>query len=391
MKARSIAQSQKATTPVFTPVHGGVLQRKCACGGSPGTDGECTECRKKHLQRMATQPDGLSTVPPIVHAVLRSPGQPLEASTRAFMESRFGHNFGKVRIHNDAQAAASARAVNARAYTVGRDVVFRAGQYSPQTHAGREILAHELAHVVQQRGMTSGTPMPTSVSVPGDVDEREADTAASAIAQGFGASMVTPGRAQARMSLQRQLGEDDTQVPPTTQAPAVTQAQTNSGADTGTDAQQDQPVTGEWNQELMTILLLSDANQCVGAATPSTLSLYSRCGSPHKPACVATRVQFTVAFYVDRANAPRPQPFQSPTVKARFELEQGKNSQVLYDKTDRNPKYAGPNLSLEPNFGLQFPVNVDTDSNLKINLEMNDPAGIDVSYRDTVKFVVLCM
>jgi hypothetical protein len=92
-------------------------------------------------------------VPSVVHETLQSRGQPLDPGSRAFMESRLGHDFSGVRIHTDAKAAESARAVHARAYTAGRDVVFGAGQYSPGTPTGRRLLAHELAHVVQQAGM----------------------------------------------------------------------------------------------------------------------------------------------------------------------------------------------------------------------------------------------
>ena len=123
---------------------------RCACGGSPGVDGECTSCRKKRLQRQPAGQAELVGVPPIVHEVLRTPGQPLEPATRAFMEPRFGHDFGAVRVHTDAQAAQSARSVNALAYTVGHDVVFDAGQYAPHTREGKSLMAHELTHVVQQ-------------------------------------------------------------------------------------------------------------------------------------------------------------------------------------------------------------------------------------------------
>jgi hypothetical protein len=87
--------------------------------------------------------------------VLRSPGQPLDAATRVFMEPRFGHNFSRVRVHTDARAAESARAVGAAAYTVGYDIVFGEGQFEPGTRNGRQLLAHELTHVVQQRGAHS--------------------------------------------------------------------------------------------------------------------------------------------------------------------------------------------------------------------------------------------
>lgn len=96
-------------------------------------------------------------VPPSVHDVLRSPGQPLDTAARAFMEPRFGYDFSQVRVHADAKGAQSARAVDAHAYTVGRDVVFGAGQYAPGTTPGRKLLAHELTHVVQQAARPHGS------------------------------------------------------------------------------------------------------------------------------------------------------------------------------------------------------------------------------------------
>src|SRR6266498_1033707 len=146
--------STKASPPApsFTPVRTNTLQRKCACGGTPGPDGECAACKAKRLglQRRAANQAEPATAPPIVHEVLRAPGRPLDTATRAFMEPRFGHDFSGVRVHTDARAAESARAVNALAYTVGRDVVFGTGQYAPGTGEGKGLLAHELTHVVQQ-------------------------------------------------------------------------------------------------------------------------------------------------------------------------------------------------------------------------------------------------
>ena len=79
-----------------------------------------------------------------------SRGRPLDPAVRVQLEPRFGHDFGHVRVHTDDDATASARALDARAYTVGADVAFGAGQYAPGSAAGRELIAHELAHVVQQ-------------------------------------------------------------------------------------------------------------------------------------------------------------------------------------------------------------------------------------------------
>jgi hypothetical protein len=116
--------------------------------------------------------------PPIVHEVLRSPGRPLDPVTRLGMEARLGHDFGRVRLHDDARAAASARVVGAVAYTVGHHVVFGARRYSPDTPDGRALLAHELAHTVQQSATPyDGGPIP--VGPVHDPAEREADEAAS--------------------------------------------------------------------------------------------------------------------------------------------------------------------------------------------------------------------
>jgi hypothetical protein len=89
-------------------------------------------------------------VPEQVVAVTRSSGQPLDAETRAFMEPRFGFDFGHVRIHADSESAEAARSINARAYTLGSDVVFGSGLFAPHASEGQRLLAHELAHVVQQ-------------------------------------------------------------------------------------------------------------------------------------------------------------------------------------------------------------------------------------------------
>jgi hypothetical protein len=92
-----------------------------------------------------------ASAPTIVNDVVRTPGRPLDAPTRATMEARLGHDFSRVRVHDDTRAAASAQAVGALAYTVGRDIVFGAGRYAPGTAEGARTLAHELVHVAQSR------------------------------------------------------------------------------------------------------------------------------------------------------------------------------------------------------------------------------------------------
>jgi hypothetical protein len=130
---------------------------------SPSCDGACPKCRAAQLgqtqEHIQTKPLHANQAPavgstPALNEVVPSPGHPLDAETRASMSLPFGHDFSRVRIHTDARAAESAQALNARAYTIGHDIVFGAGQYAPHTPAGQRLLAHELTHVLQQRAGT---------------------------------------------------------------------------------------------------------------------------------------------------------------------------------------------------------------------------------------------
>jgi hypothetical protein len=141
---------------------GRFVQRDCSCGGT------CEKCRTKEeasatapaefteestrlVQRqtetpatpVATESNGNDVIPP-------GSGEPLDEKTRDFTESRFGVDFKDVRVHTDSQAGVSAEALNANAYTSGRDIYFATGKYTPGTKEGQRLLAHELAHTVQQ-------------------------------------------------------------------------------------------------------------------------------------------------------------------------------------------------------------------------------------------------
>lgn len=176
------AKPDSAAAQPLKPAAFGGLRRKCACGGSGGSGGECPECNRKTLQRSAFD-RGAEMAPPIVHEVLRSPGQPLHGPTRSYFEPRFRHDFSKVRIHADARASESARSVNALAYTVGPRIAFAAGQYQPRSASGRKLLAHELTHVVQQHGhIHSDGPLP--IGPTGDRHERAAEAASATLDNG---------------------------------------------------------------------------------------------------------------------------------------------------------------------------------------------------------------
>jgi hypothetical protein len=191
--------------------YSGYMRNRAVASWLPKTAGllqrSCSDCPKKQklLQRRAVSQPEPASVPPIIHEVLRIPGQPLDAATRSYMESIFSHDFSRVRshsipqaasltigpandgyeqeaeraseeviqrspassakgsapgishdfsnvhVHTGSKAAESARAAGAHAYTVGQSIVFGEGRYAPKTAAGQRLLAHELAHVVQQQ------------------------------------------------------------------------------------------------------------------------------------------------------------------------------------------------------------------------------------------------
>jgi len=120
-------------------------------------------------------------VPESVHQVLESPGQPLDAQTRGLLEPRFGRDFSAIRVHADARAARSAADVGALAYTVGRDVVFGSGHFTPSSPGGLSLLAHELTHAVQQSQSAAGDG-PLAIGHPSDATESVADDVAHAVA-----------------------------------------------------------------------------------------------------------------------------------------------------------------------------------------------------------------
>ncbi|WTW99170.1 DUF4157 domain-containing protein [Streptomycetaceae bacterium NBC_01309] len=154
-------------------------------------------------QRAAQGPAPRSSV----HDVVGSGGSPMDADTRADMETRLGADFGDVRIHTDGRAHESAKDVGAHAYTVGRDVVFQRDKYDPGSHDGKTMLAHELTHVIQQRsGPVDGTQTAGGIRVsdPSDRFEREAVANADRV---MSTPSPTAPSADAGPSVSRTAGE----------------------------------------------------------------------------------------------------------------------------------------------------------------------------------------
>jgi hypothetical protein len=141
----------------------------------------------------------LPRVAPVVQEVLSSPGQPLDAKTNETMSSRFGHDFSKVRVHADGRAAAAAEALDSYAFTLGTDIVFGPGQYSPASQKGQKLLAHELTHVVQQSAGAASSEVQLN---PSPHFEQEADSIAEKVTAG-GPGALAPRLSAAPSSIQR--------------------------------------------------------------------------------------------------------------------------------------------------------------------------------------------
>jgi hypothetical protein len=192
-KSAARAHTHVARAPV-APVQGPsprvLIQRACKCA-SPGPLGAtCERCGGSNLvvQRAARAPAPAPaplSPAPLAHlsSALGSGGRPLGGGVRSFMERGFGHDFGAVRVHTGPAAERSTEAMGARAYTLGNDIVFNRGEYRPDTKSGRRLLAHELAHTVQQGGLQQKSDAPLSGPTEARL-EAEADRAADAVIRG---------------------------------------------------------------------------------------------------------------------------------------------------------------------------------------------------------------
>ena len=150
---------------------------------------KCADCEKDDQgQNLRTKPAATHqtpvTAPSLVNEVLRSPGQPLNSDTRAFMEPRFGRDLGAIRIHVDSAAMESASSVNALAFTIGQHIAFGRDQYAPGTEAGKRLLAHELTHAIQQQGLPQ-----SGLHAPAPIEAKEGVPQPMRIASGSGLSI----------------------------------------------------------------------------------------------------------------------------------------------------------------------------------------------------------
>jgi outer membrane protein OmpA-like peptidoglycan-associated protein len=156
---------------------------------------------------LARKPPGATfgrPAPSVVRQVVNSPGVALKAEARAFFEPRFGFDFSRVRVHADSPAAAAARSMDAAAYTVGQHIGFDSGRYEMHSTRGRGLIAHELAHTVQQSGAAPAGAL--RMASPADASEKEADRASSSPVLSRGSVAI---RAHRSLSVQCQPNQTD--------------------------------------------------------------------------------------------------------------------------------------------------------------------------------------
>lgn len=193
---------ESASACATMPTAVGESRRACPCGGGCPA---CASSANSDVRRKASREGGGGKGEGpmrLVREVLRSAGRPLDASARALMEPRFGQDFSRVRVHADDGAARAARSIDAHAFTVGRHIVFGEGRYTTSDERGRFTLAHELAHVVQQRGAPAPR-VQASPAVGESSGEAEAEADAAAARVVSGQSVGGTLRARAPSALQR--------------------------------------------------------------------------------------------------------------------------------------------------------------------------------------------
>ena len=373
-------QTHTTAKPVRSgPAVHGVLQR-CSCGGVSTSTGECASCKRKRLLRRAATPAReISEAPPIVHDVLRSSGEPLKPDTQDFFQSRFGHDFSRVRIHDGSHAAAAAESVHATAFTVGRDIVFGAGRFAPDSPDGRRLIAHELSHVLQQGfGANSGSaPLPVIPSSHA-LEHQAEQTARQALSSGL---HETPQ--PSAPGIARQVGVPDAGVPgagsapdagtPPVDAGTATQAPPTQG---GTTSPSPPPTPAPVPVQIPAVhCALGNANPC--PSVPPTTVLQGNCVEPPPapgeappkselppllPTVPTTRFgdDAIVAKFVNELACCRAQRKLSDEIKLRFENDRkaaGKkaDAELVKDKDtaakeaieklkEEHPEYAAPEL-----------------------------------------------
>jgi hypothetical protein len=295
------------------------------------------------------------------------------------MGGRFGHDFSRVRVHTDEGAAASARALGARAYTVGPDIVFGAGEYRPGTREGRWLLAHELAHVAQGGGRVATRP--ATVGAADTPAEREATTVAASVAGDRGTPPVTQ---RVPTTVVQRQPDDAAPEPVPAQAPVPVEAPVPAQA----------PVAPWSPTRPGTFGIMVESAK----ATPAEAFGVANSGLTTVPLSAAGQIEhfcatpasypIRIRFYTDAQNLPRPQPFTGPQVSVALDFVPDGQAAPTFSWTvkDTAPRYTGPGAWLVPSFGTDFAIEAAGSGYLTTRLELVDAAhSARVAYVDRIR------
>jgi hypothetical protein len=311
----------------------------------------------KGLQRRASRSNGPDFAPPVVHEVLRSSGQSLDSAARAALEPRFGHDFSRVRVHSDARAAESARAVGALAYTVGRDIVFDSGCYAPRSTQGQRLLAHELAHVVQQdQDGGAGLPGPIRLGEPDSPAEAQAQSAAQD-------GVPSPGAGVPAGVLQRVPNKTiDPRRPPWSARRHITAGMgyfddvwwstVNAEGHYATSDGSDRPFSQVFTGQL----------------------------------CTKEPLPLDFAFHVDVGNAPRPQPFGPSRVAMTINFLTAKGKMIpVHSGTSSTHYFNMPGMALLTSLPVSVSFVPSEPGALLVSLVHSDPSSGELAvYSDEI-------
>jgi hypothetical protein len=306
---------------------------------------------------VAPTADAPTFAPPPVQETLARPGRPLETPVRHELEERLGHDFARMRIHTDEPAARSAAAVEAQAYTVGSDVVFGAGLYRPGTTAGKQLLAHELAHVAQQpEGAARSSTL--AVADANGAAEREAEQASTTAG-------VTPVAGAAPGLVHRQ--------------PLV-------------------PAPRPWRPSDVSIVVYDpqdwvngngEAAATLGVTRPFPYRYeVCACDTDKGHFCPPEQFGLLLDLFVDYEHAdPHPQPVRPPFVSLKlvYRPDSGQHT-VVREEAPALAQYAGHGKAIDLPFPSTIPYTVDQPGSLLVIVNLADRDTEEISFVDAIRF-----
>ena len=336
----------------------------------PEVQAKCTDCEKEEKEKKAAvqkKSDGGSSVasPQVSSKIEKSSGKgnKLSRNTLSAMNQFFGADFSNVHIHTDSEAVLLNKKLGAQAFTQGRDIYFNSGKYNDDTADGRQLLAHELTHVIQQGFASSGKKVQRlPESFLGDLNPFTEEEALVAGAGEGSAGNDQQAVGGAFDSLRSLLGDV---IPVPLALPA-------------------------WTTDFLGITLFSNDATCAGTASPKGKTMMSNCNVAHfctTPANFA----FEIFFHFDVDMIPRPAPFIDADVVLELDfVPDGQTTPTFSQHKSGKGVYTGAGNPLSTPFGTKFSFSSSKDGTLSVLARMFDnTSGITITYADNIRCTII--